>query len=90
MQCEITLYSKYKNETRIPKWNKWRGIYVVLLLLLLLLLNQIKTCVYYPGHKSRTQEQSSKARRGVNLRQDNPFVQSNFTKQIRKSKQQES
>ena len=34
--------------------------------------------VYYPGHKSRTQEQSSKARRGVNLRQDNPFVQSNF------------
>ena len=54
--------------------------------------------VYYPGHKSRTQEQSSKARRGVNLRQDNPFVQSNFvclfsngtTKQIRKSEQQES
>ena len=55
-------------------------------------------CVYYPGHKSRTQEQSSIARRGVNLRQDNPFVQSNFvclfsigtTKQIRKSEQQES
>ena len=54
--------------------------------------------VYYPGHKSRTQEQSSKARREVNLRQDNPFVQSNSvclfsngtTKQIRKSEQQES
>ena len=38
LQCGITLYSKYKNETRIRNWDKWRGIYVVLLLLLLLLL----------------------------------------------------
>ena len=38
MQCGITLYSKYKNETRIRNWDKWRGIYDVVLLLLLLLL----------------------------------------------------
>ena len=39
LQCGITLYSKYKNEIRIRKLDKWRGIYVVLLLLLLLLLS---------------------------------------------------
>ena len=58
LQCGITLYSKYKNETRIRNLNKWCGIYVVLLLLLflllllllvlvllLLLLNQIKLVI---------------------------------------------
>ena len=55
LQCGITLYSKYKNETQIRNWDKWGGIYVVVLLLLfllllsllfllLLLLNKIKTC----------------------------------------------
>ena len=34
--------------------------------------------VYYPGHKSRTQEQSSISRRGMNLRQDNPFCTIKF------------
>ena len=38
LQCGMTLYSKYKNETRIRDWDKWRGIYVVVVIIIITII----------------------------------------------------